>query len=66
MNPVSVLQEVEIALCEMTDQEFPRHALCIVHRELGMERFGRFLRLYRAGRGDYTKEREELLKGVTD
>jgi len=50
MNPVSFLQEVENALCEMTDQEFRRHALCIVQRELGMEGFGRFLRLYRAGR----------------
>jgi len=65
MNPVSFLQNVENALRKMTDQEFPRHAPSILQRELGTERFARFLRLYRAERGDYTKEREELLKGVT-
>jgi hypothetical protein len=50
---------------EMSDQEFQRHALAILQRELGAEGFARFLRLYRSGRGDYTKEREQLLKGVT-
>lgn len=50
---------------EMTDQEFQRHALSILQRELGAEGFARFLRLYRSGRGDYTKERHQLLKGVT-
>ena len=52
-------------LREMTDQEFQRHALSILQRELGAEGFARFLRLYRSGHGDYTKERAELLKGVT-
>jgi hypothetical protein len=50
---------------EMTDQEFQRHALSILQRELGAEGLARFLRLYRSGRGDYTKERDQLLKGVT-
>ena len=50
---------------EMTDQEFQHHALSILQRELGAEGFARFLRLYRAGRGDYTKERHQLLKGIT-
>ena len=49
---------------EMTDQEFQNHALSILQRELGAEGFTRFLRLYRSGRGDYTKERHQLLKGV--
>lgn len=50
---------------EMSDQEFQRHALSILQRELGAEGLARFLRLYRSGRGDYTKEREQLLRGVT-
>ena len=50
---------------EMTDQEFQHHALSILQRELGAEGFARFLRLYRSGRGDYTKERHQLLEGVT-
>lgn len=50
---------------EMTDQEFQHHALSILQRELGAEGFARFLRLYRSGRGDYTKERQHLLKDVT-
>jgi hypothetical protein len=50
---------------EMTDQEFQHHALSILQRELGAEGFARFLRLYRSGRGDYTKERDQVLKGVT-
>ena len=50
---------------EMSDQEFQRHALSILQRELGAEGFARFLRLYRSGHGDYTKERDQWLKGVT-
>jgi hypothetical protein len=50
---------------EMSDQDFQRHALAILQRELGAEGFARFLRLYRSGRGDYTKQRDEFLKGVT-
>jgi hypothetical protein len=49
----------------MNDQEFQHHALTILLRELGADGFARFLRLYRSGRGDYTKERHQLLKGVT-
>jgi len=50
---------------EMTDQEFQHHALSILQRELGAEGFARFLRLYRSGRGDYTKQRHQLFEGVT-
>lgn len=50
---------------EMSDQEFQRHALSILQRELGAEGFARFLRLYRSGSADYTKERDQWLKGVT-
>ena len=37
----------------------------ILQRELGAEGFVRFLRLYRSGHGDYTKERDQLLKSAT-
>lgn len=50
---------------QMSDQEFQRHALSLLQRELGAEGFARFLRLYRSGHGDYTKERQQALKDVT-
>lgn len=50
---------------QMTDLEFQRHALSILQRELGAEGFARFLRVYRSGHGDYTKERDRILKGAT-
>lgn len=49
----------------MNDIEFQRHALSILKRELGIEGFARFLRLYRGGLGDYTKERNGILGGAT-
>jgi hypothetical protein len=49
----------------MSHQECQRHALSILQRELGAEGFARFLRLYRSGRGNYTEERDQWLKGVT-
>jgi hypothetical protein len=49
----------------MTDSEFQRHALSILQRELGAEGFARFLRVYRSGQGDYTKERDHILKSAT-
>jgi hypothetical protein len=36
---------------EMTDEQFERHALEILHRELGVHGLARFLRVYRAGSG---------------
>ena len=50
---------------QMTDSEFQRHALAILQRELGAEGFARFLRVYRSGHGDYTKERDHILKSAT-
>ncbi|MBV9295352.1 MAG: hypothetical protein JO145_07230 [Acidobacteriaceae bacterium] len=49
----------------MTDSEFQRHALSILQRELGAEGFARFLHVYRSGHGDYTKERDHILKSAT-
>jgi hypothetical protein len=54
-----------IPLEKMSDEEFERHALAILQRELGVDGLGRFLRLYRAGSGDYTRERHRWLAGAT-
>ena len=50
---------------EMSDLEFQRHALSILQRELGVQDFARFLRVYRSGHGNYTKERNHILKSAT-
>jgi hypothetical protein len=49
----------------MTDEDFERHALLILQRELGIDGLARFLRLNRAGDGDYTRERRGWLEGTT-
>jgi hypothetical protein len=49
----------------MSDHEFERHALEILHRELGVDGLARFLRVYRAGSGDYTRDRHRWLEGAT-
>ncbi len=41
---------------QMSDEEFERHALGM-RRELGVDGLARFLRIYRAGAGDYTRDR---------
>ena len=50
---------------QMTDEQFERHALDIIHRELGVYGLARFLRVYRAGTGDYTRDRHPWLQGLT-
>ena len=50
---------------EMSDQEFQRHALSILSRELGAEGLARFLRLYRSGNGDYTRDRDKGLANTS-
>lgn len=52
-------------LDQLTDQQFEIHALEVLRRELGVRGLARFLRLHRSGSGDYTKERDELLKDLT-
>lgn len=54
-----------IPLDQLTDEEFERHALGILKRELGADGFARFLRVYRAGTGDYTRDRRQWLAGLT-
>jgi hypothetical protein len=54
-----------IPLEQMTDEQFEQHALGILHRELGVYGLARFLRVYRSGTGDYTRDRHQWLKGLT-
>ncbi len=49
----------------MTDEEFERHALQVLRRELGLDGLARFLRLNRAGAGEYTRDRHAWLGGET-
>ncbi len=49
----------------MTDEQFERHALEILRRELGVDGLARFLRLDLAGMGDYTKDRKQWQKDLT-
>lgn len=48
-----------------TDEQFERHALDVLKRELGPDGLARFLRLNRSGPGDYTRDRDEWLKDLT-
>jgi hypothetical protein len=54
-----------IPLEQMTDEEFEHYALGILHREMGVYGLARFLRVYRAGTGDYTRDRHQWLEGAT-
>jgi hypothetical protein len=50
---------------QMTDEQFQRFALDLLGREMGLYGLARFLRVYRAGSGDYTRDRHQWLDGVT-
>jgi len=50
---------------KMSDEDFERYALGILQRELGLDGLARFLRVYRAGTDDYTRDRHRWLRGVT-
>ena len=54
-----------ISIDRMTDEDFERHAFAILKRELGLDGLARFLRLNRAGSGDYTRDRHRWLDGAT-
>jgi hypothetical protein len=54
-----------IPLENMSDEDFERHALAVLQRELGLDGLARFLRLYRSGTGDYTRHRHRWLEGAT-
>ena len=49
----------------MTDEQFERHALTLLGRELGADGLARFLRLHRSGPDDYTKDRVQWQRDLT-
>lgn len=53
------------ALDQLTDEQFERYALEVLKRELGIDGMARFLRLNRAGVGDYPRDREAWNKDLT-
>ena len=54
-----------ISIDRMTDEDFEQHAFAILKRELGLDGLARFLRLNRAGSGDYTRDRHRWPDGAT-
>jgi hypothetical protein len=54
-----------IPLEEMTDEEFEHHTLSLLQKELGPYGMARFLRTYRTGTGDYTRDRHKWQDGLT-
>ena len=54
-----------IAIDKMNDEQFERHALEVLRRELGVDGLARFLRLHRSGPGNYTTDRVEWQKDMT-
>jgi hypothetical protein len=54
-----------IAIDNMTEEEFKRHAFALLRREFGLDGLARFLRLNRAGTGDHTRDRHHWLEGST-
>ena len=50
---------------KMTDREFQQHALEILRRELGTGGVARFLRTYKFGTGNYTRDRRQSQAGTT-
>jgi hypothetical protein len=54
-----------IALDKLTDEQFERHALEVLLRELGADGLARFLRLHRSGTEDYTQDRIAWQKNLT-
>lgn len=47
-----------IAIDQLTDEQFERHALELLQRETGPDGLARFLRLNRPGTGGCTRDRE--------
>jgi len=50
---------------KMSDETLSVDALAVLQRELGLDGLARFLRLYRSGSGDYTRDRHRWLEGAT-
>jgi hypothetical protein len=61
MAPAETVEMID----KMTDEEFKRHVLEILHREMGAYGIARFIRVSRAGSGDYTRDRHQWLDGLS-
>ncbi len=61
MAPLEMAETID----KMSADEFERFALDILTRELGVYGLARFLRTYRKGSGDYTRDRHQWLDGLT-
>jgi len=46
-------------------EQFERHALDVLKRELGPDGLARFMRLNRSGKGDYALDRDHWQKDLT-
>ena len=49
---------------QVSNEQFRCYVFDVLRRELGIDGFARFLRLYRSGNGDYTHERHKWLQGL--
>jgi len=54
-----------IPLDQMTDEQFEQHTIEVLQKELGPYGMARFLRTFRRGTADYTRDRLGWLGGVT-
>lgn len=61
MAPIEQVEMID----KMSDDEFEKLALGILHRELGVYGLARFIRMSRASAGDYTRDRHEWLDGLS-
>jgi hypothetical protein len=50
---------------EMTDEQFERYTLELLQKELGPYGMARFLRTFRRGHVDYTRDRRKWQEGLT-
>lgn len=54
-----------IAIDQLTDEQFERQAFDLLKREFGLDGLARFLRLNRAGTGDYTRDRDDWQRDLS-
>jgi len=48
-----------------SDAQFERRVFAVIVREFGLGGLARFIRLHRSGPGDYTRDRDQWLAGLT-
>jgi hypothetical protein len=58
-------REEQSAVAEMTDEQFEQFTLSVLAKELGPLGMARYLRTFRTGTGDYTRDRHKWQQGIT-